>query len=371
MKAFRLLAPGRAALVDVPAPRPGPGEVVLRVLAAGVCRTDLGLLRNGAARLPVTLGHEIAGEVVAHGPGVREPAIGTPVAVYELIGCGTCAACRRGEDNLCRQAAPGVPGITRDGGMAEQVVVPARNVVELGTLTPAQAAPLTDAGMTALHAIERGRAWLGPEAVAVVVGIGGLGHLALQFIAATAEARTIAVDVDEPRLDLARRLGAAHGIRADEQAAQRILEANAGRPVDIVFDFVGSQDSLDVAARVTGRGGAIIVTGGGGGRLGLTAAMGAGRAPEREVVLLHTFGGTRGDLVKALALARDGRVQTHVELFALEDAAHALAQLEAGAVLGRAVITPAAAVAMPDSTARAPTDNVNSLQVSPSEGSQE
>src|SRR3954453_21769725 len=100
MKAFRLLARGRTALVDVPAPRPGPGEVVLRVLAAGVCRTDLSLLRNGAAHLPVTLGHEIAGEVVAHGRGVREPAIGTPVAVYDLIGWGTCAACRGGGDTI-------------------------------------------------------------------------------------------------------------------------------------------------------------------------------------------------------------------------------------------------------------------------------
>jgi propanol-preferring alcohol dehydrogenase len=370
MKAFRLLARGRTALVDVPAPRPGPGEVVLRVLAAGVCRTDLSLLRHGAAHLPVTLGHEIAGEVVAHGRGVGEPAIGTPVAVYELIGCGTCAACRRGEDNICRQAPPQVPGITRDGGMAEHVVVPARNLVELEGLAPAQAAPLTDAGMTALHAIERGRPWLGPEAVAVVVGIGGLGHLALQFIAATAQARTIAVDVDASRLDLARRLGADHGVRSGEHAAQDILEVNGGRPVDVVFDFVGSQESLDVAAQVTGRGGAIVVTGGGGGRLGLTAVMGAGRAPEREVVLLHTFGGTRGDLAKALALAREGRVHTHVQLFALQDADHALARLEAGAVLGRAVITPAGAPSSSHSTRLEPADNVNSLQVSPSEGSQ-
>src|SRR4051794_1550692 len=247
MKAFRLLAPGRAELVDLAEPQPGAGEVALEVLAAGVCRTDLALLRDGAARQPVTLGHEIVGHIVAHGPGVRAPAVGTRVAVYELIGCGRCSACARGEDNVCREVAPAVPGVTRDGGMAERVVVPARNVVTLDGLDPAEAAPLTDAGMTALHAVERGRAWLGRDRVAVVVGIGGLGHLAVQVIAATAGARTIAVDVDERRLELARRLGAAVGVRADAAAAEGILAANGGRPVDVVFDFVGAQDTLDVA----------------------------------------------------------------------------------------------------------------------------
>ena len=95
-----------------------------------------------------------------------------------------------------------------------------------------------------------------------------------------------------------------------EQAADGLLEANGGRKVDVVFDFVGSQASLDLAAQVTGRGGAIVVTGGGGGRLSLTAEMGAGRAPDREVAIVHTFGGTREDLIGALALAR-GRPGRH------------------------------------------------------------
>jgi propanol-preferring alcohol dehydrogenase len=340
MMAYRLLAAGHAELVDVDEPEPGPGEAVLRVLGAGVCRTDLAVRRNGLADLPVTLGHEIVGEVVALGPGARGVSIGETVAVYELIGCGRCAPCGRGEDNLCREAPPAVPGITRDGGMAEQVVVPARNLVALGALDPVEAAPLTDAGMTALHAVERGRAWLTRDAVVVVVGVGGLGHLALQFLAATADTRVIAVDVDAARLAFAEQLGAAHGVRAGEGAAEQVLAFNAGRRVDVVFDFVGSQESVDLAARVTGRGGAILVTGGGGGRLCVRAQMGAGRAPEREVTILHTFGGTRADLVRALALAEAGRVRTRVQSFGLHEAAHALTELEAGRVLGRAVIAP-------------------------------
>jgi propanol-preferring alcohol dehydrogenase len=341
VRAYRLTAPGSAELVEVAEPRPGPDEVVLRVLAAGLCRTDLELRRNGGApMLPLTLGHEIAGDVVEVGSAVRGRALGDRVAVYEMLGCGRCGACLRGEDNVCREVVPGAVGITRDGGMAGYVAVPARNLVELGAVDPLAAAPLTDAGMTAFHAVRRGRALVERLESAAVVGIGGLGHLALQFLLATSRARVIAVDVDPARLDFAAELGAAAGVLSSERAADELPAKNDGRKVDVVFDFVGSQASLDLAARVTGRGGAIVVTGGGGGRIGLTAEIGAGRAPDREVAILHTFGGTREDLIGALALAEAGRVRTRVERFALRDVERAFDELEAGRILGRAVLEP-------------------------------
>jgi alcohol dehydrogenase, propanol-preferring len=342
VRAYRLTAPGRADVVDVPEPRPGHGEVLLQVRAAGVCRTDLDLVRSDAARPPVTLGHEIVGDVLELGPEADGHAVGTTVAVYELIGCGRCAACGRGEDNLCRGGVPEVPGVTRDGGMAELVVVPARNLVDIGRVDPLEAAPLTDAGRTALHAIERGRPWVEPDGAVVIIGVGGLGHLAVQFAAARAQARIIAVDVDARRLELARQLGAADGVLSGAGASDRVLEANDGRRVDVALDFVGSQETLDMAAHVVARGGAIIVTGGGGGRLCIEAAIGAGRAPEREVAMIHTFGGTRADLVAALGLAEAGHVHSKVQTFGLEDAGLALAELEAGRVLGRAVVVPGA-----------------------------
>ena len=341
MRAYRLLGVGRAEVMDVRQPEPKPDELLLRVLAAGVCRTDLSLLRSpGDVELPVTLGHEIVGEVVAAGGAVENKPLGVLGAVYELIGCGICPACRRGEDNLCRARSPEVPGITRDGGMAEFVSVPARNVVEVDALDPVAAAPLTDAGMTALHAVERGRMLLAPPATAVVTGIGGLGHLAVQFLRALTDARVIALDVDPSRLALAAELGADDGVLAGEGAAERVLSANQGMKVDAVFDFVGRQESLDLAAEVTGRGGGIVVTGGGGGRLCLTAEMGVGRIPEREVMMIHTFGGNRADLVQALTLAQTGRVKTKTMTFPLEQAGQAIAALEGGSVLGRAVLTP-------------------------------
>jgi alcohol dehydrogenase, propanol-preferring len=314
--------------------------VLLRVRAAGVCRTDLGLLRAGGPRMPVTLGHEIVGDVVDAGPDADGAAVGTTVAVYELIGCGRCAPCRRGEDNLCRVGVPEVPGITRDGGMAEMVVVPARNLVEIGQVDPLEAAPLTDAGMTAFHAVGHARPWLTADAAVLVVGVGGLGHLAVQFLAAISEAAIIAVDVDRERLDHAARLGAAHGVLSGAGAAEGVLAVNDDRRIDAAIDFVGSQDSLDLAAHVVARGGSIVVTGGGGGRLSIDAVMGAGRAPEREVSMIHTFGGTRADLVEVLALAQAGHVHTTVQAFGLDEAGRALAELEAGRVLGRAVVVP-------------------------------
>ena len=135
----------------------------------------------------------------------------------------------------------------------------------------------------------------------------------MQFLRATSEARILAVDVDRARLDFAADIGADDGVLAGPDAAREVVAANGGHRIDAVFDFVGSQESLDLAARVARRGGAIVVTGGGGGRLSITAEMGAGRAPEREVTIVHTFGGTRDDLVRALALAEAGRVSTHTE----------------------------------------------------------
>jgi propanol-preferring alcohol dehydrogenase len=342
MRAYRLIAAGRAEVVEVPRPAPGPGEVLLRVLAAGVCRTDLALLRGGGdgLALPVTLGHEVVGEVVAVGEGVATAERGGVAAVYELLGCGRCGACARGRDNVCRDVVPGAIGITRDGGMADHVVAPARNLVPLGDVDPVHAAPLTDAGMTALHAVERARPLLERGATAVVVGIGGLGHLAVQFLRATSEVRVLAVDVDRTRLDFAAELGADDGVLTGPDAAAGVIAANGGRKVDVVLDFVGAQESLDLAAAVTGRGGAIVVTGGGGGSLSISARMGAGGAPDREVAIVHTFGGTRDDLARALGLAESGRIHTHVEVFDLAAAGRVLADLDAGHVLGRAVLVP-------------------------------
>ena len=278
--------------------------------------------------------------MVALGDGVAGPATGAVVAVYELLGCGRCSACAQGQDNVCRDVIPGAIGITRDGGMADHVVVPARNLVALGDVDPVHAAPLTDAGMTALHAVERGRPLLEPGATAVVVGIGGLGHLAVQFLRATSKVRVLAVDVDRARLDFAAGIGARR--RRPHGAGRRGGHPRGERRPQGRCRLRLRRRAREPGPRRAGHRarGAIVVTGGGGGRLSITAQMGAGGAPDREIAIVHTFGGTRNDLMQALALAEAGRVQTHVEAYDLEAAGRVLADLDAGTVLGRAVLVP-------------------------------
>jgi propanol-preferring alcohol dehydrogenase len=342
-RAYRLLGAGCAEMVDVPRPEPGPDEVLLRVLAAGVCRTDLALLRGGGAdgvTLPVTLGHEVVGEVVALGEGLSAPQRGAVMAVLRAARLRRVLRVLAGEHNVAGTSSRGRSAALETAAWPTHVVVPARSLVAVGDVDPVHAAPLTDAGMTALHAVERGRALLEPGAVAVVVGIGGLGHLAVQLLRAMSEVPGTRRRRRPRAPGLRRGDRRRDGIAAGPGAAEDVLAANGGRKVDAVFDFVGTQESLDLAAEVTRRGGGIVVTGGGGGRLSITARMGAGGAPDREIAMVHTFGGTRGDLARALALAEAGRVRTHVAVHDLAAAGRVLADLDAGNVLGRAVLVP-------------------------------
>jgi propanol-preferring alcohol dehydrogenase len=181
MKAFRLTEPHILKFESVPQPEPGPGEILVRIGAAGVCHSDLHIIESpaGAFRLPLTLGHENAGWVEALGPGITGYTVGEAVAVYGIVGCGRCAACLRGLDNECRVVPVGGIGLTRDGGMADYVVVPAKQLLPISDLDVTQAAPLTDAALTPYHAIQLARDVLLPGATCVVIGVGGLGHMAV------------------------------------------------------------------------------------------------------------------------------------------------------------------------------------------------
>lgn len=219
MHAFRLIAPHTAELRSVPQPEPGPGEVLVRVGAAGVCHSDLHIIDASDAlgmAVPLTLGHENAGWIEALGAGVAGVAHGEAVAIDGIVGCGVCVACLAGRYNACRRIPPGGIGLSRDGGMAEYVVVPARQLIPIGDLDVAQAAPLTDAGLTPYHAVVVTRRGLRPSATCVVFGVGGLGHMAVQILAATTASRIVAVDVREEALQLAREIGAHHTVRSNE-----------------------------------------------------------------------------------------------------------------------------------------------------------
>jgi propanol-preferring alcohol dehydrogenase len=343
MKAFRLVAPHTTELTTVPQPEPGPGEVLVRVGAAGVCHSDLHILEapEGAFPVPITLGHENAGWVEAPGAGVTGWQQGEAVAVYGILGCGRCPACLMGRDNECRTVLPGGIGLSRDGGMAEYVVVPARQLLPIGDLDVGQAAPLTDAGLTPYHAIQVARDVLRPGASAVVIGVGGLGHMAVQILAATTAVRVIAVDTRDEALELAGRLGALHTFRSDADAGRFIRDLVGPPPggADAVFDFVGVDQTLALAASVVSTGGRLLLPGLAGGTLAIHPGVSATGVPFETQVTMP-FWGTRAELAEVIALARDGRIRAHTETFGLDSAAEAYQALRDGTLRGRAVVMP-------------------------------
>ncbi len=345
MKALRLLDWKREPeLVEVDDPTPGPGEVVIEVAGAGACHSDLHLMHDFEGGLlpwgpPFTLGHENAGRVVALGAGADSFAEGDAVAVYGAWGCGRCRHCMLGMENYCQrpdlQAASG-GGLGFDGGMARYMLVPKQRwLIPLGDLDPVVAAPLTDAGLTPYHAVKRSLAKLVPGSTAVVIGVGGLGHMGVQFLKALSPARVIAVDQRQEALDLARSIGADETVISDANAAAAITELTKGANAEVVIDFVGVDPTLQLAAAVTRPFGDLTIVGIGGGSLSVGFfTIGY------EVNIATTYWGSRPELVEVLALAEGGQIHTETTRFPLDQAIDAYRALAAGTVKGRAVITP-------------------------------
>jgi propanol-preferring alcohol dehydrogenase len=351
VRALRLAGWGESpTLVELDRPVPRDGEVLVRVEAAGLCHSDLHVIDAAPGTMafapPFTLGHEIAGRIEALGPQAAtsppgpDLAPGVRVAVYGPWGCGRCPRCAEGRENYCDHRAElawaGV-GLGRDGGMADYVLVPdARHLQPIGDLDPAQAAPLTDAGLTPYHAIRQCLPALGEDRTAAVIGVGGLGHLAIQILRALTPSRVLAVDVRDDALALAERCGAHLSTRAGADTAHVLRAATGGRGVDVVLDFVAGPATLALAADCLRPGGELSIVGSGGGRLGVGKP---GPLPPGARVALP-FWGARGELAEVVALARAGALHVEVERFPLWAAHEAITLLRAGDLRGRAVLIP-------------------------------
>lgn len=346
MRAVRLVAPQRVELTTIPIPEIGPADVLLRVAAAGICHSDLHVSQSSEPlfRRPVTLGHEIAGHVEGVGAAVSGWVDGDPAIVHLCWSCGVCRACSAGEDNVCeavgRRAQPRTPGLGPDGGMAEFVRVPARFLVRADGLDLVTAAPLADAGMTPYHAIRNSLPVLFPGATAVVIGIGGLGHVAVQILRAVTAVRVIAVDVAADKLALATSLGANVALTAGAGTADEILNLTGGRGAEAIFDFVGNAATTRTSALSVAPNGIYQLAGLGGGRVDITAVSRDGTAWPWGAAVRTSYAGTRSDLIECLSLARAGRIALEVERFPLDDALDAFGRLDQGAVRGRAVLIP-------------------------------
>jgi len=335
MRAARFTGAGRPlAVQEVPRPAPGPGEVLVRVGAAGVCGTELHFLDGllTPARTPITLGHEVAGTVTETGPGADGALVGSDVAVHYLHPCRRCRACRTGAEHLC-EAPTGFLAFVDDGGFAEYLTVPATAVVPLPTgLSPAQAAPLCCGATTALHA--RAVAGLAPGQSAAVVGCGGVG-LALVQVLALAGVRTVAVSRDPARRDLAVELGAEAAVATGDVDGLRA--ATGGRGADAVFDTAGTAATMRDGVAGLARGGALVLIGYSADRLELHPLDLV--VPELRV--LTSVSNTHPELVEALDLAARGLLRAVVaETAPLEEVNRVLDDLRAGRLAGRAVLVP-------------------------------
>lgn len=346
MKAVRFIGPGRLPVVeDVPVPTPGPGQVLIKIGGAGVCHSDLHVLDHGVAggadSGPFTLGHENAGWVAGVGAGVRGLKEGDPVAVYGYWGCGHCHACQLSMENYCENADSQPTtggGFGADGGMAEYMVVPSpRLLVPLGALAPREAAPLTDAALTPYHAIKRAQPLLTPEATVVVIGVGGLGHMAVQLLRVMCGSRIVAVDVNDQRLEHARQLGADLVVSSrDAAAASETIRSFCGpRRAALVLDFVAVQSTLDLAVQLVGRNSQLTVVGVGGGVI----PLGQMTVPWGCSVCTPLWG-TRAELLEVIALAQAGRIHVDAHYSAIEDGPRVLQALREGRVMGRGVLVP-------------------------------
>src|SRR3954452_8931314 len=338
MRSYRLLDWQRPAFSDVTTPEPGDGEVLVRVGGVGLCHSDVLFLESPAGVLPYdipfTLGHEIAGWVDGLGDGVDDLAVGDAVAVTCMSPCGQCRWCRRGADNYCVDSWRG-RGFGADGGLASHLVVRRGELVPLGDLDPRVVAPLTDAGATSYHAVQRVRPKLYDDSTAIVIGVGGLGAYAVQWLKLQTAARVIAVEARDERVEAAKTLGADEVLLAGEGLSRRMREAVGPDGADAVLDFVGTDQTLNAALRNAATMGAVAIVGQGFG----TAQVRWGQ-PAHDCDVFNPQGATIAELHEVIALAQSGKVQIEIEQFGFDEIPQAYERLRAGTLNGRAVVLP-------------------------------
>ena len=326
-------------------PEPQGTEALVRVSHCGVCHTDVHIWKGyfdlgGGNRLemgargidlPMTLGHEAYGEIVAVGPEGDQSQIGRRGVVFPWIGCGACAACAAGDENLCM--TPRFLGIFRPGGYGDHVMVPsARYVVEMPGVDPALAATYACSGLTAMGALEKARPF-GPGKPLVLIGAGGVGLAAVALLTAEGVTDYAVVDIDDGRLAAARSLGAPVTVNANAPDAAAQLTADG--PVQAVIDFVGAEQTTGFGIPLLRKGGAYIVVGLYGGAMTVPIPT----LPLQARRIEGAYVGNLATLEKLAALVKTGRVPPiPVEERPWAACAHTLTQLERGAVTGRVVL---------------------------------
>lgn len=358
MKAARIVKPkDPMQMEELESVEPRGGEVVVKVESSGVCHSDLHLWEGGydlgdgtfldvtdrGIKYPVTPGHEIAGHILKTGPDVKGYSAGDRVLVYPWLGCGKCTTCMDGDENLCE--TPGSIGLFRDGGYAEEVIVPDyRHLVRIDGIDSDAATSLACAALTAYTAVKKANV-NSPEHI-VVMGAGGLGLMGIQIAKAVTKAKIICVDLDDEKLKTARSMGADFVVNSNVlgsvaagsgSAAEKIISICGGKGVESVIDFVNAPQTAKTGLAVLRKRGILVLVGLFGGKIDLSLVT----VPLKALTIQGAYTGNYSDLVELVELARNGAINPKIaKRYKLDEANNALEDLRARKINGRAVINP-------------------------------
>lgn len=355
MRAWAVIETGKPLQeIELPTPEPTGTQVLLEVTHAGVCHSDLHIwegeydlgsrgrmrLTDRGMTLPLAMGHEIVGRVVKWGPGADGAGLkaGEQMIVFPWVGCGTCAACRAEDDNMC--AAPRSLGVFQHGGYATHVLAPEpRHLVPVGGLDPSLAATYACSGITVFSAINKVMP-MAPDDPIVLVGAGGLGLNAIAVLKAKGHRRIVVVDVAQAKLDAARAAGASETVLAAGPETAKAIVAAAGGPVGAVIDLVNGTETARFAFDALRKGGKLVQVGLFGGEMTIPLPM----IPIRALTIQGSYVGNVKELRELVGIARSGALPAiPVTNMPLDQADAALNRLRDGKVVGRIVLTAAAA----------------------------
>ena len=349
MKSAQIIEPNKPLEInESELPKPNGNQVIVKVKSTGVCHSDLHLWEGGydtgdgfmkvtdrGVKFPVTPGHEVVGNVEEIGDSVQGVNIGDLVLVYPWIGCGECPTCEKGDTNLCE--SPKSLGVFQDGGYAEYVLVPdAKFLAKIDNLDPDAAASLACSGLTAFTAVKKALT-NSPENI-LIVGAGGLGLMGVQIANALTKANIICADLDDEKLESAKKLGATHIINTKESdAVKKIMSICNEKGVDSIIDFVNAPPTVKMDLSLIRKRGNIILVGLFGGSVELSLVS----IPLKAITIQGAYTGNYNDMLELIKLAQRGVINPIVSKhYKLDDANTALDDLKNRKIIGRAVINP-------------------------------
>ena len=358
MKAARIVEANKPLIVsDFELSDPTENQVIVKVKAVGVCHSDLHLWEGGydlgdgsfmkvtdrGVKYPVTPGHEIAGTIAKMGSTVTGYAEGDQVLVYPWIGEGSCPACKAGNENLCD--SPKSLGVFQDGGYADYVLIPHfKHLVKVSGIELESAASLACSGLTAYTAVKKAN-MNSPEFL-VIIGAGGLGLMGIQIAKEITKAKVICVDLDDNKLDTAKKMGADFVVNSNVigsvttgsgNVVQKIISLCNNKGADSVIDFVNAPQTAKTGLGVLRKRGNLVLVGLFGGSMDISLVT----IPLKAITIQGAYTGNYNDFVELIELAKKGTIKQVIsQRYSLEQANEALENLKQRKIIGRAVINP-------------------------------